>query len=174
MHFLQSIHKFRKATENIPDLLTQFVGICTVLMWGIYFYRVHEKKIDKKTRFLRLAATALPAAYLLKDFFKFMFGRTDPRPWLLGHKPLEFIWFYKIGSGSFPSGHMTVFAALGTAILFYYPQYRRLVSIILFFIGFALIVTDYHFLSDVIAGAYLGIITTYSLHYVYEKGRTKL
>jgi membrane-associated phospholipid phosphatase len=79
-----------------------------------------------------------------------------------------------MGSGSFPSGHMTVFAALGIAVLLYYPKYRKPVIIFLVLLGIALIGTDYHFLSDVIGGAYLGFITTYSLYYIFEKKRPKL
>jgi len=171
MRFLQSIHILHKNTEYVPDFLPYLVGIGTILIWAIYFYRLHKKKIGVKTQFLQLAGTALPVANLLKTFFQFVFGRTNIREWLIVGKPPVFNWFNKIGSGCFPSGHMTVFVAFGTAFLFYYPQYRRKVLIILVLLGAALIATDYHFLSDVIAGAYLGFITTYSLWYVFKKWR---
>ena len=169
MQFLLSFRVLHRATKNIPDFLPPLVGIGTLLMWIIYFFRTMKKKNDVMTQFLRLAGTALPAAYLLKSFFKYMFGRTGPRSWLLHHEPLEFHWFHKMWSGSFPSGHMTVFAAFGAAVIYYYPQYRRLVIILLGFLGIALIVTDYHFLSDVIAGTYLGFITTYLIKCIYEE-----
>lgn len=172
MHFLRTFHSMNKVTRNIPDFLPHFVIICSVFMWVIYFYRLHKKKLDVETQFLKLGGAVLPIAYLVKVLSKFVFGRTSPRSWLIHNRPLEFHWF-KLWSSSFPSGHMLVFAALGMAIIIYYPKYRNLVIIFLVLLGFALIGTDYHFLSDVIAGAFLGIITTYSLRYFFEKRRIK-
>lgn len=163
MHFLQSLHTLHQATEDIPDLLVYLVIFGTTIMWIIYFYRSHENKHDITMKFLKLAATALPIAYLMKSFFQFMFGRTPTRVFVQAHQPLIFNWFHGIGFGCFPSGHMTVFTAFGIAIWIYYPQYRRPVFITLLLLGAALIATDYHFLSDVIAGAYLGVIITYFL-----------
>ncbi len=173
MHFLLSFRALHKVTRNVPDFLPHLVALGTLLMWILYFYRSYKKKNDIETQFLRLAATALPFAYLLKSFFKYMFGRTNPRSWLLKKEPLEFHWFNQMWSGSFPSGHMTVFAAFGAAIIFYYPQYSRLVIIFLILLGIALIGTDYHFLSDVIAGTYLGIVITYSIQHIYEKNQAE-
>ncbi|MGA7721751.1 MAG: phosphatase PAP2 family protein [Ignavibacteriaceae bacterium] len=169
MHFLQSFHTLHKATENIPDLLPYLVGAGTVLTWMIYFYRLSKKKYGIKTQFLFLSATALPAAYALKTFFQFAFGRISAREWLILKTPHRFNWFNDFGNGCFPSGHMTVFAAFGTAILIYYPQYRKAVIILLTLLGAALITTDYHYLSDVIAGAYLGVLTTYILWQALQK-----
>ncbi len=172
MHFLRSFHSMNKVTGNIPDLLPHFVAVSTVFMWAIYFYRLHKKKLDVETQFLKLGGAVLPIAYLVKTLSKFVFGRTSPRSWLIQNQTLKFHWF-KIWSSSFPSGHMLVFAALGTAILIYYPKYRNVVLIFLILLGVALVGTDYHFFSDVIAGSCLGVITTYSLWYLFEKGRIK-
>ncbi len=169
MHFLMSSRTLHRITRHIPDILPHLVGIGTVLMWIIYLRRSRVKKNDIITRFLRLAATSLPAAYILKTFFKFVFGRTNPRSWLIERKPLGFHWFNETWGGSFPSGHMTVFTAFGVAVMIYFPQYRRLVLILLFLLGTALIVTNYHFLSDVIAGTYLGAVTTYFINYFYDQ-----
>ncbi len=166
--FLMSFRTLHDVTKNIPDLLFVFVAVTTAVMWIIYLYRAHKNIIDTETLFLRLAATALPAVYLIKSFLQFLFGRTSPRNWLISRIPLEFNWFN--GSGScFPSGHMTVITALGTAILLYYPKFRRPVIIVLFLLAASLIITDYHFLSDIIAGTYLGYISTYFFKVIFEK-----
>ena len=167
LHLLRSNHSLNKVTEHIPDLLPHFVGIGTIFMWAMYFYRLQKKKIDSETQFLKLAATVLPASYLVKTLLKFIFGRTFPRDWLIHNHQLTFHWF-SFWSSSFPSGHMVVFAAFGTAILIYYPRYRSVVLIFLILLGAALIGTNYHFLSDVIAGAYIGIVTTYFIYYFYK------
>lgn len=69
---------------------------------------------------------------------------------------------------------MTVFVALGIAVLIYYPKYRRPVIGFLIILGISLIGTDYHFLSDVIGGAYLGYTTTCLLNYLFKKIRSEL
>ncbi len=170
MDILLSIRPLHKVTANIPDVLPLIVGIGTLLMWGEYAYRLYKKKADKATNFLLLAGIVLPAAYIAKTFLKFIFGRTDPRSWLIWNKSLEFHWF-SAAVESFPSGHMTVFAAFGTAILLYYPRYRVSVVSFLVLLGAALILTDYHFLSDVIAGAYLGTATAYTVNYFVNSQR---
>jgi len=173
MKFLKSLSSLHKATENIPDILLYLVIIGTIIMWVIYFYRSHEKIQDVKMHFLKLAATTLPAAYILKLYFQFVFGRTNVRLFLDSKVPLRFHWFHEIGSGCFPSGHMTVFTAFGTAIWLYFPHYRRPVLITLLILAVALIATDYHFLSDVISGAYLGFLITYFLWLGFNKYEKK-
>lgn len=168
MYFLQSIEFLNKTTRHIPDLLEHFVLIATLLMWVIYFYRAKKNKFDLTEQFLRLAATVLPISYVFKTLFKFIFGRTDPRAWLIHHRQLTFHWF-SVWSSSFPSGHMFVFTALGTALMLYFPKYRNLTFIFLLLLGAALIGTDYHFLSDVLAGAYLGAATTYFVKFILDK-----
>ena len=169
LKFLLSFRTLHKLTQNIPDILAFLVGVGTILMWIIYFFRIHKKIIDTETKFLKLAATTLPVTYVLKTLLQFSFGRTNPRDWLLENQPLVFNWFHKLGNGSFPSGHMTVFAAFGSAVFIFYPQYRRIVLILLLLLGFALIITDYHYLSDIIAGTYLGISITYFLQFLFAK-----
>ncbi len=166
INILRSIRPLQRATKHIPDILPDLVAIGTILMWIIYFFRKHKGINDAITKFLLIAATTLPVSYIAKTFFKYVFGRTGPRDWLIYKYSLKFHWFH---SGSFPSGHMTVFAAFGAAVLFYFPQYRRQVIAFLILLGAALIGTDYHFLSDVIAGTYLGFVTTCAVRFIFGK-----
>jgi len=174
MRFLQSLHKLHKVTEDIPDILVYIVGLGTIILWIIYFYRSYEHKHDIAMKFLKLSATVLPVAYLLKSYFQFMFGRTHTRLFVQAHQPLRFDWFHGIGFGCFPSGHMTVFTAFGAAVWIYYPKFRRPVLITLLVLGFALVATDYHFLGDVIAGAYLGVLIAYFFWYCFDRQNKKI
>lgn len=56
---------------------------------------------------------------------------------------------------------MAVFAALTTTLSKYYPRYRFVFLGVLPLLAMALIVTYYHFLSDVIAGACLGMLVAF-------------
>ena len=99
-----------------------------------------------------------PAETILQNTF----GRSSTKMWLLYHQPPQFYWFQSHdGYGCFPSGHMTVFTALLMLLGGLYPRLRWLWILALCALALALIATDYHFLSDVIAGAYLGMIVVY-------------
>lgn len=170
MRFLKSNRILHNAAANIPDLLLIIVCIGTTVMWLAYIIRSRNKDSDAQLlRFLQLAATAVPAAYLLKAVLQFAFGRTNTRLWLITGAPLQFNWFHGTGTGGFPSGHMTVFTAFGAAICCLYPCYRRSAFLLLVLLGAALIITDYHFLSDVIAGAYIGFLLTYGIRCLLKR-----
>ena len=96
---------------------------------------------------------------VIKDPLKELFGRTNTRIWLLHPDQLGFHWFHGGGDfASFPSGHMAVFTALLPGIGRYFPRLSPVCAGLLFVLALALIVTQYHFFSDVMAGAYLGVI----------------
>lgn len=168
MEFINSFHILHASTSNIPDLLPYIVYISTAIMWFDYFYLSRSKRRVDLRRFLQLAALSVPLAYIIKTYLQYTFGRTSTRQWLISHNTLRFNWFNTAG-GSFPSGHMTVFMAFGVAVWYIYPRYRRITVWILALLGIALIGTDYHFLSDVIAGAYIGMIVTIIIHLLLTK-----
>jgi membrane-associated phospholipid phosphatase len=148
-----------QATSNIPDLLLHIVIILTALSWTWYFLLVRRGIQNRHTRFLRTCGTVLPIAFVAKVIFQYVFGRADPHLWVFYHHLPRFYWFrMDEGYGCFPSGHMAVFTALGVTLSNYYPRYRLIFLVSLIILGLLLIATDYHFLSDVTSGAFLGSV----------------
>lgn len=101
-----------------------------------------------------------------KDQLKFLFGRTWPESWM-GNNP-SFIRdgvygfnFFHGGAAyqSFPSGHMASACAVLSVLWIWYPRLNVLWAIAGLVVGAGLVGTNYHFLSDVIAGGFLGIST---------------
>lgn len=99
-----------------------------------------------------------------KDQLKFLFGRTWPETWT-GDNP-SFIRdgvygfnFLHAGGAyqSFPSGHMAAACAVLSVLWVWYPRLRMFWTIAGIAVGAGLVGGNYHFLSDVIAGAFLGI-----------------
>ncbi len=151
-----------RATSNIPDLLLQIVIAITVACWTGYFFLRRRGLRNRHTRFLQACGTAVPIAFIGKDILQYLFGRSDTYAWIFDHALPRFYWFRADpGYGCFPSGHMTVFTALLMTCWHNYPRYRSILLGLLLLLAMALIVTDYHFLSDVIAGAYLGAAIAY-------------
>jgi membrane-associated phospholipid phosphatase len=156
----QLLHRnaqLERTLSNIPDLLLHVVLGVTVLCWAGYFLLRGRNVYARDAQFLRACGTVVPLAFLAKVLLQYVFGRPDPHIWLHYHLPPRFSWFRaNAGYGCFPSGHMTVFTSLMTTLLHYYPRYRRVIQVLLFLLALALVGTNYHFLSDVIAGACLG------------------
>jgi PAP2 superfamily len=150
----------KKSFTGIPNLLPIIVLIGTAALW-IIFFRVQYVGSLRHATFLKLAAIAVPAAFLLKMVLQYIFGRTNIRTWLSSGNPLKFAWFTPLSQQPcFPSGHMTVFTSFFVAVYLCYPSYRPFAAIALITLASALVITNYHFLGDVIAGFFCGTLVT--------------
>ena len=166
---LQSNPFLKNNFRAIPNLLSIIVITGTAAMWIIYF-RVQRRGSLHHAGFLKLAAIAVPTAFLLKMLLQYVFGRTNIQTWLYGATPLEFAWFTPLSQHPcFPSGHMTVFTAFFSVVWLYYPRCRLFVIALLTILGTALVVTNYHFLSDVVAGFFCGIMVTTITSFCIDK-----
>jgi membrane-associated phospholipid phosphatase len=101
---------------------------------------------------------------MIKNILKFIFGRTWPETWVDNN--LSFIrdgvyGFHFMHGGSayqsFPSGHMAAACAVLSVIWIRYPYFRSFYVIAGLLVGTVLTGANYHFLSDVIAGAFVGV-----------------
>ena len=145
--------------SEIPDLLLATSILLTALSWSMYLYLVHQNIRDRRTQFFRILGTAMPVTFVAKEILKWIFGRINTRIWLRHPNLNGFHWFD--GSShfqSFPSGHMLVFTPLFLALWQFFPRYRTYYGIAFSCLVIALLVTEYHFLGDIIAGAYIGAV----------------
>lgn len=100
-------------------------------------------------------AVALPG--IIADIMKPVFGRARP-VLLLRENLFGFTWGAAHASDwSFPSGHSTTVAALAVALYAIYPPLWPAYATLALLVMASRIVLDMHYLSDVIAGAYLGL-----------------
>jgi len=178
-HLLRSDLRLSRYTSRIPDLLLPVVLVLSGTMWAVYLRRVRSGNRDDKNRFFLLSGTALPVAYVAKSILKYLFGRMNTRVWLENPVDRSLHWFHGGGEySSFPSGHAAVFTTLAAACWLFFPKYRATCLAAIAGLGIVLIATDYHFLSDVLAGGYLGVlvlaVTDRGLEILggYDKGGT--
>jgi membrane-associated phospholipid phosphatase len=149
-------------TGEIPDHLLPAVLVTTFLLWGAYLHRVHRGIDDARTGFFQLGAWTVPMAFVLKSVLKPLFGRMNTQFWLLHQSEHDFLWFQPGRDYSgFPSGHMAVFSAFIVSAWLCYPRFRLVYLGLMLMLGVALIVTGYHFLGDVLAGAFLGLLVNF-------------
>jgi membrane-associated phospholipid phosphatase len=169
MEVLKASKHLNKGTSDIPDLLTIDVIVICSFFWGRYAVLWWRRAPNEQMQSCRVAGTAVPLAYFLKWPFKFAFGRLNTRIWLASHVNDQFHWFQRGKHyDSFPSGHMLVFAALFTALWLFYPRYRPISAGLALILAASLVATGYHFVSDVIAGTYLGLLITILTAFCFE------
>lgn len=156
--YLSANKGWSRYTSSIPDALFIVVIVITVGAYLRFRYKISRGEIDVDTFTYKTLAIAAPLSYTAKSILKYVFGRTNTREWLLAPQDYGFHWFQGGDRYSgFPSGHMAVFTALFAVLWRLHPRWRALYLAALLVLAVALIATNYHFLSDVIAGAYLGL-----------------
>jgi lipid A 4'-phosphatase len=103
---------------------------------------------------------ALAAAGLIADLLKVLVGRTRPKL-LFAAGAYDFTWFgWHPDHWSFPSGHAATAAALMTALWCLWPPPLWLYVAAAALVAVSRVVTGQHYLSDVVAGAAIGVVTT--------------
>ncbi|VVD99247.1 hypothetical protein PIN31115_02016 [Pandoraea iniqua] len=114
---------------------------------------------------LWLAGGAVGVASVVKQALKLLFGRTWPDTWThnnpsyLHDGVFEFRLFGGDGVAyaSFPSGHLTVMLAFATVVALRHRALRLPCALAVAATGFGQIASAYHWTSDALAGASLGI-----------------
>jgi len=157
MNFLLS-----QAVANIPDTLLALVCATTLGSWAGRFYLPRKKAAFRTLDFLEFTGCAVPLAFIVKQVLKDIFGRTSTRLWLIQPTDVSFHWFQGGGDFSaFPSGHMAVFTALLLAISRFFPPLRPLCLGALAVLAAALLLTQYHFFSDLAFGVFIGLASNW-------------
>ena len=70
---------------------------------------------------------------------------------------------------SFPSGHASTIVALMLALYFISPKYRAIYFAIALVIVISRVLVCHHYLTDVVFGSYLAVLTTVCLKHFMEK-----
>lgn len=122
-------------------------------------------------RILIAGGVATLVAVALKDQLKFAFGRTWPETWIhdnpswIGNGVFGFEPFHGgPGWASFPSGHTTAIAAPMAILWQTLPRWRWLWAGMVGLVAIGLLGADYHWLSDIVAGAYLGAAVGFGVY----------
>jgi hypothetical protein len=117
---------------------------------------------NRTDRVLIQCAVSLALTRLCLAPLKILFGRTwpvFPHPSLIKDGVFGFNFFHHgLAYASFPSGHAAAVCSIIGVVWVTHPRYRiYYVSIVMLF-SLGLIVGDFHFVSDVLAGDFLGAI----------------
>jgi len=113
------------------------------------------------------ASVSMVVADQFRESLAYVFGRYWPETWIDSNPSLIQNGAYGFhpfhgGSayGSFPSGHATRTFALTSIIWSTYPRWRGVAAMASAAVAVGLLGMNYHFVSDVIAGSFLGSIVS--------------
>jgi membrane-associated phospholipid phosphatase len=131
------------------------VEACVAL--GLVILRIVHGRLSPFREATVLACLTSICAYAINDStLKVLFG--VPNPWAVLHGSRHAFNFLHGSSGSsFPSGHMVIASAFGGVFMRLYRASIWPLSALLLVAAVLLIVGNWHFISDVIAGTYLGL-----------------
>ena len=144
---------------SIPLVTAIVFVICGIIA-------IMGRRFSKLEAAIAMCAISTLATTVIKDQLKFAFGRTWPDTW--GPGIVSFVrdnvygfHFFQSGKSfeSFPSGHAAVAAAVLSVIWILFPKLRIICTIGLIAVDIGLVALNLHFLSDVVAGSFVGIST---------------
>jgi membrane-associated phospholipid phosphatase len=178
-HGLLSVHRHAlfEPLTHIPDPLIPAAAIAFV---GLGLYALAGGVLSRFPRAVVICSLSLAMGQAIKNELKWVFGRTWPETWIdnnpsfIHDRVYGFNWFHGGGGyGSFPSGHMTVTCALISVLWICYPRLRPLYALIVLAVAVGLIGADFHFLSDVIAGSFVGVTTGWLAVLLFDRYPTE-
>ncbi len=129
----------------------------SVVVLALIIARLVRGHISRSAETLTMACLASICAYGINDqVLKPFFG--VPAPVDVVHGARHALHFMQGFSGSsFPSGHMVLAGAFAGVFMRIYSGSIRLLCALLLLAAVLLVLGDWHFISDVIAGGFLGI-----------------
>ena len=164
------------SVRNIAQIITilgdakWYYGLLITAFIFVYFI----KKNKLFTRRVIYIFFSLITAGIVNTAIKWLAGRHRPKN-LFDHDLYGFSFF---GMGyeltSFPSGHTSVVFCIATAISILFPRLCLPVFITALIIGMSRVIITSHFLSDVISGAGVGIISAIVVKYCFDQKKISL
>ena len=156
----------RVLLEPITYIPNPLIWAATIVFLALGVRGLTGRTLSKMQTAIVLCSVSLMIAETLKNVLKFVFGRTWPETWVQNNPSFIHggIYGFNLFHGgeayqSFPSGHMTAICALASVLWIYYPRLRSICLIVTLAVLVSLVGTNFHFLSDTIAGAFVGTST---------------
>jgi membrane-associated phospholipid phosphatase len=142
---------------DTPALFGPLAGLGFVVL---IVRRIASRPFGRPDAVLVVGCISLVIGLAAKLALKILFGRTWPR--LLVRDGIYGFYPFHAGPAysSFPSGHTAAVCAVATVLWIWYPRLRPAWLIGAILSAATLVGTNYHFVGDVVAGAFLGVTTT--------------
>jgi membrane-associated phospholipid phosphatase len=151
--------------QSATRILSTQLG-AAVLFVILGLLAIMGRRFSKLETAIAVSVISSLATLVVNAQLKFAFGRTWPDPVEPGivsllHDNAYGFHFFKFEKAfeSFPSGHAAFAAAVLFSIWIFFPKFRVICAIGVVAVDTGLLILNLHFLSDVIAGTFLGLST---------------
>lgn len=134
-----------------------------------FFPKFREYRRRHLELFLFAVLSAFVARFIITELIRFFYHRSRPFEILEGVRVLQHqLIGSSVGVGAFPSGHAALAFAVATAVSFYYPKTSILFFLAALSIGVGRIAAGVHWPSDILEGAFVGIVTAIILNKLWQ------
>lgn len=146
--------------QRFPEALPCFSAV--ILVWaGVWV--LLGRALSRCQSVLLLCALSYVTSAAVNNQLKFAFGRMWPETWVNNNPSLIHDGAYGFapfhggpGFASFPSGHATAICSVMAALWLCLPRWRAVYAVCVAAVVIGLLGADYHFVSDILAGAFVG------------------
>ena len=162
-----SNNKIRSILKDISKLgIATFYLIFSAMIFLLFRF-IRKREIWSNRGLFVFLSISLSGVLVL--ITKFIFGRYRPK--MFFKEQLYGFEFFQLKGKitSFPSGHASTIVALMLSLYFISPKYRVIYFIIAFVIVISRVLVCHHYLTDVVVGSYVAVITTLCLKQVLDK-----
>jgi membrane-associated phospholipid phosphatase len=129
----------------------------TVMVGSLALARLLKGTLHPFGKVVLIASAASIITYAINDLLlKPFFGRLSPGDVNFAAIGPIFHYFQGSDGSSFPSGHMALAASFLAVVYRIYPSLRPAVAVFLLLGCLVLVIGDWHYVSDVIAGTFTG------------------
>jgi membrane-associated phospholipid phosphatase len=159
---------------RLPKLIGPLVIACTLVL---AVRAVTRRPLTEIQTAIVLSALSLAFSDVLENWLKFAFGRTWPETWVQDNPSLirdgvhNFNPFHGgPGFASFPSGHMVAICAIMSVFWVMWARFRPIYAICIGTVFIGQLGANYHFVSDLVAGGFLGISVGWAIIALWNAG----
>jgi len=146
------------------EKITLFGDSLYYLMGGLLLFVVFRKKKSSTAYSGLFLFSSVATSGLTADLIKYIGGRARPKLYF-NEQLFGFDFFHwEYAWTSFPSGHSATAFSVAMFVSMLYPSWRFAAFFAALLIAFSRIVLSQHYISDVIAGSFLGLLSTVLLY----------
>jgi membrane-associated phospholipid phosphatase len=158
-------HDHKKyAVGSLTLLVPLTLGAAFLVLWG------RRGRFGAANQLIALAVISAVTALVSNNvLLKPLFGRTSIDEFLYWPSHYGFYFFKGGWSSNFPSGHMALVAAIATVVWQEFPRLRWISAAVVALATFLLLFGEWHFVSDLIAGALWGNLVALTIIALAER-----
>ncbi len=151
----------------ISSFLTDFGEAGIYLVGSLLLYLFWRKGKPLMARAALFVFTTTAVAGIITNILKVIFGRARPKFYYMEDK-FGLFWFETESNlRSIPSGHTTTAIGVWLAFALLFPRFRWPLIVIGLMLALTRVILTHHYVSDVIAGGFVGAMTTLVLYELF-------